>query len=532
MNEPENTGPDQQNAGSDNPAGSFLKVALQSLLLPLATVSLIYGHNADRIRLDAFLYSAVFLIACYVISILILRLVFRRKEFTDTIVGCLFIGMFMSVYFVQGQIVPWAIVWFGIALLVVFYPPARSPVSFLVTTIGVAFGIAGLYLLSTSTVWERIVPAETATRSFDSLPVASSAVRVKRDVYYIVLDRYANDDQLREVYDFDNSDFLRALEQRGFSIPTGAYSNYPRTAHSLSSSMNLDYLESLANGSEKPSGDWLPIYRMIEQSVVAKFFRREGYVFTFLGSWWEPTRKNVLADTVINYRAWPEILRVVFENSLAGYLADKFEIAAVNPRQLQCERAKIKFGELSRLAGSHDPEHPKFVFAHFLVPHPPFVLGADGTCLSIETVEARSREQNYVEQVKYANSQILNFLDEVRNAGEPKPIIILQSDEGPWPKNYVRDEIHYLGRDVSNVNWDKVTPAELREKMGILNALYLPDLAGSQVVTHTSPVNNMRFVLREYFGADLPQLPDRSYIFPNNEDLYRFQNVDDKLRAE
>ncbi|MGI9353490.1 MAG: sulfatase-like hydrolase/transferase [Rhizobiaceae bacterium] len=531
MTEPEESRSGRQNVSDDSLSRSFLTIALQSLLLPIATVSLIYGHNADRIRLDAFLYSAAFLVISYFLIVLILRMVFRGKKYTDTIVGCLYIGAFMSVYFIPGQNVLCAIIWLGAAIAVVFHKPARATIGFLVTSIGVAFAIAGLYLLLSSMFLDRIASADAAKHSFDVLPVAGSDINTKRDIYYIVLDRYANADQLQEVYQFDNSGFLDELKRRGFVIPQGAYSNYPRTAHSLSSSMNLEYLEPLGKDLESPSGDWLPIYRTIEQSAVAKFFKHEGYAFTFLGSWWEPTRKNSLADTVINYRAWPELLRVVFENSLAGYLADKFEIAAINPRQLQCERAKIKFAEISKIAGSHNQKHPKFVFAHFLVPHPPFVLGADGTCLSIETVEGRTREQNYIEQVRYANRQILRFLDHVKETGGLEPIIILQSDEGPWPKKYVLDEVHYLGRDVTNVSWDKVTPGELREKMGILNALYLPGLSETQVVTHSTPVNNLRFVLREYFGADLPQLPDRSYIFSNNEDLYRFHEVDQKLQT-
>ena len=37
------------------------------------------------------------------------------------------------------------------------------------------------------------------------------------DIYYIILDRYANVDTLRELYDFDNEPFLRELEARGFT---------------------------------------------------------------------------------------------------------------------------------------------------------------------------------------------------------------------------------------------------------------------------------------------------------------------------
>jgi hypothetical protein len=32
-------------------------------------------------------------------------------------------------------------------------------------------------------------------------------------------------------------------------------------------------------------------------------------------------------------------------------------------------------------------------------------------------------------------------------------------------------------------------------------------------------------VFREYFGADLPNLPDRSFTWPDNDHIYDFRDV-------
>jgi len=42
--------------------------------------------------------------------------------------------------------------------------------------------------------------------------------------------------------------------------------------------------------------------------------------------------------------------------------------------------------------------------------------------------------------------------------------------------------------------------------------------------TFTS-VNTFRLVFREYFGADLPPLPDRSYTWPDDGHIYDFRDV-------
>jgi hypothetical protein len=42
-------------------------------------------------------------------------------------------------------------------------------------------------------------------------------------------------------------------------------------------------------------------------------------------------------------------------------------------------------------------------------------------------------------------------------------------------------------------------------------------------------VNTFRLVFRDYFGADLPPLPDRSFTWPDNQHLYDFKDVTDEL---
>ena len=73
--------------------------------------------------------------------------------------------------------------------------------------------------------------------------------------------------------------------------------------------------------------------------------------------------------------------------------------------------------------------------------------------------------------------------------------------------------------------------AELQEKLRILNAYYLPGV-GEPVPSDISPVNSLRLVLREYFGADLALLADRSYVFIDEEHLYDFVEVTDRVDGD
>ena len=380
---------------------------------------------------------------------------------------------------------------------------------------------------------ERGGRVEVATTAQGELPAAIPLkTDIKRDIYYIVLDRYARADQLKKVYGYDNEPFLRALEKRGFYVARKAYSNYQRTGHSLASSLNLGFLDHLSTNGGDNSFDWVPLYHMLADFRLNRFLQNEGYSFRFLGNWWEPTRNNAYADENFNAGAWSVANRVIFDESWFGRAARDFKITSFDRRYRQCNRAKQKFALLQSGEKNGDESgKPRFTFAHMLVPHPPFVIKADGSCMSVKTAKNRTRAQNYIGQIKYANGQLLKTIDALQKRSGPKPIIILQADEGPWPKPFARDEIEKLGRDVSGgVDWRTVTPDQLREKMGILNAVYMPGLGPEVMPENSTPVNNFRTVLREYFGAPIARLEDRSFIFESNRRIYKFHDVTKKLQ--
>lgn len=496
-------------------------------LLPIASVLAIYLPNAHRLSAGLFLYSLTSFLVLFLFFVFCLRVIFNNKYKADIVAACVYIGFFFPNALAGYFSILWPVMFLVVPIIITFRESLIKPIKF-----GIYFIVANSLIQSSLNIG-NVLPVFNRgdlAREFNSgianLPVVKKP-EVQRDVYYIVLDRYARADQLKSVYGFDNSQFIDALELHGMQVADEAYSNYQRTAHSLASSLNLSYLPPVASEAHY---DWLPLYNKLKGGRVFHFFKKHDYEFYNMGSWWEVTRINKLADVEINYRAWPELIRVIFEGSVFGKIASMRESEIVDPRKLQCIRAQKKFAELQQLPSKSNKDVPKFVFAHFLVPHPPYVIDRNGVCVDIKTAKSRTREQNYTEQIMYANKQILKFLKQVQLAKGIKPIVVLQADEGPWPKKFARDEIVYLGRDVSAVDWSKVNKEDLTEKMAILNAVYFPDRPNLKFPANSSPVNNFRFVLNEYFSTKLPIMENKSYIFPNNNDLYRFHDVTDKLK--
>jgi hypothetical protein len=348
-----------------------------------------------------------------------------------------------------------------------------------------------------------------------------------RDIFYIILDAYGRQDVLLDLYAYDNTPFLAALEARGFEIGERSTSNYIQTALSLASSLNVDYLDE--------------VLRQRSQSMTSK---------TLIDLIWHSRVRRQLQDagyTMVAFRTafpytsvedaemflFPEGQADEEEGSSAATRAGAFEVllfeygagrilldfspaAQEAVRQYAYKplydehRARVLFTlgsleQISQLPGRH------FVFAHVVSPHPPFVFDAEGNPLTpnypfsfadgshFRRYSASTRQDyidGYREQLRYLNGVVLATIDEVLAASDRQPIIIIQGDHGPGA---------YL-------EWDAIMESNLQERSGILNAFLLPGAPPDAVYPTISPVNAFRMVLSLYFGADLPPLPDCTYF--------------------
>ncbi len=338
-----------------------------------------------------------------------------------------------------------------------------------------------------------------------------------RDVYYLIFDRYANERTLRDLYGFDDSPFLRGLEAEGMTVVDDAVANYPQTTHSLASSLNMTYLDGVAERVGVDSSDRTPVLDSLRSSVVAGAFQDLGYRYAYVGSWWPATSSDPSADVNYTYGDLFEFSSVFERQTAWQAIAGRLGIGADFDRQ-EWERVAFQADAVREIA--RDPSLT-FTFAHFLLPHPPYVFDRTGSYVAPDD---RPVVEAYVEQLRYTNSLILDLVRTLRAAPGPEPIIIVQSDEGP----HAPDQD---GGEVLKMRWSTASDVELGRKLRILNALLLPGLDDPGVYNGMTPVNTFRLILDRYFGAALPLLPDRTYLFEDYEHPYRFSDVTDRLAA-
>jgi hypothetical protein len=508
-----------------------INIPLYAFIFPAIPPLVIFLKNLERLSVTHGVLTTLAFVTGFLLVLGLLRLVFRRPDITDPLLTIIYAAVFLPVVFMNpdqfGAL--WALAWAAAGISLFIWRGPRKLVPFLALVLSAVNILPVFHRIAVSDVWaDRPVTAGVIAAAFDAVPAPASAPSEKPDIYYLVFDRYARQDQLKSVYGHDNGEFLDALRQRGFFVADNAYANYQRTAHSVVSSLNFDYLDRLDTPATRGKSDWLPLYRMFQDFRIGRFLKGLGYEVHFSGTWWEPTRRIAIADVTHNFYEVPEIARFIYENSLLVEAAELLGIRAASPLYWQCQRSRLMFEDIRMAAGR---DQPKFHFAHFLIPHPPFVTHESGRCLEKGEALARTRAQNYAGQLVYANRQILATVDALLEAPGPKPIIILQADEGPWPEKYAREEVTAIGRDASKVEWSTVSSGDLKEKMAIFSAIHAPGIQPSALYPEMTPVNTFRLILRDYFNVTIEPLPDRFMIYENESNLYNFKDVTEVLRG-
>jgi hypothetical protein len=315
------------------------------------------------------------------------------------------------------------------------------------------------------------------------------------DIYYVVLDGYARQDVLEHYYALDNVAFVDGLRKRGFAVNDASTSNYYWTFLSLASVLNHRYLDDLVPGGvDRESTDRTHLYEVIRQNATARFLRNHGYRILHMRSTWGATRENPYADIELSCGDSPfgdEFVRAVADTSwLRAVMSTAFVDLA------RCHSSNFtQLGALGATAG------PKFVFAHFMLPHHPYLFDAEGRVLRNATLSSQLDFQKrlwedrkaYVEQLRYVNRRTLEMVDAIRSTSRRPPIILIQSDHGPGL---------IKGLEL---------PEQMRIRFANFSAQYLPDAPRGLVPSDDSAVNLFPRILNHYFGAQLPIMPNRHF---------------------
>jgi hypothetical protein len=343
------------------------------------------------------------------------------------------------------------------------------------------------------------------------------------DIYYLVLDGYGRADALKAAYGIDNEPFLSALRADGFLVARRSTANYSNTVPALQSSLNLDYHHAPQDGTTSFA---------IDVNLAALLLRKLGYRYVLVPSGYPDTSSSPLADITVDVGATQsELTALALERSILGAVirSDREATRALVDDEakniLAAGAARSLDGALQwhrHIEGSFQSigdlaagDGPKFVFAHIVSPHPPYVfdrngeLPPDSRMSDLSDIEERNiwDSPRFAPQLEYVNRLILGLVNRIRAESRRPPVIIIHGDHGTY---------RFGGPGLGSEPTDRL----VAERMSILFAVLAPSEIATQFHERITPVNAFRALFRGLFGAPLSPLDDRnywSYVVPPRE---------------
>ena len=503
-----------------------------SLLFALFPILFLYSHNIDQVSFTQIIIPVLLVLAASAVFYLIFLLLFRDGDKSG-----LFLSILLILFFSYGHILSVIGVWhfknfhkpkhliiamtIFLALSVYFIIKRKKSIRKFISVLNVIS-----LTLVVITIFNIGFNKFNMTRGVSGLNVAAgnpgqaklefSGPGTPPDIYYIIFDAYASSGILKEVYNYDNSEFIEYLQDKGFYVAQDSCSNYATTFLSLASSLNMRYVDDIAEEFGPQAEDRSIFYEMIRDNEVSRLLKSAGYKIIHFSSGWAGTAYNSNADIRFDCGIVDEFSLVLIRSTLLDSFVTQNLVRHDARRRIQ----KM----FTSLADVADIEGPKFVFAHFICPHPPFLFDEDGG--EIPGIELDfdgrmwTRRDLYLRQFKFANKNIRVLVDELSSRSKTPPVIIFQADHGTAS----------IGRPHFPVVMTDNNKKSIIERLHIFNAYYLPDGRGDFLYSSISPVNSFRGIFNAYFGTDYELLEDKS-TYSNYTEPYILTDVTDIVNS-
>ena len=321
--------------------------------------------------------------------------------------------------------------------------------------------------------------SETQTAKVASLP----------DIYLIVLDGHARSDVLFNIFEYDNSFFVEELERLGFYVAHCSQSNYASTKLSLTSIFNAGYIQQMYGQTT--------VLPPLKTSRLNKLLKSLGYTtiaFENRASGHFDLKEDVLLSPrkLVFGRFDFSGGLTEFESILINSSALKLFVDTETIPRLTQAVAGSKYNDhyqetlfiLSRLKDIQDLGSPKFVFAHIMVPHRPFIFSPDGNFRYAPNFISGYRDNSI-----FIDHAILPAIETIIRESSQPPVIILLGDHGAPTTRRITENM----------------------RMFNLGAYYVNEQAQEQLYESITPVNAVRVIMNQYFDQNYELVDDLSY---------------------
>lgn len=318
----------------------------------------------------------------------------------------------------------------------------------------------------------------------------------KPDIYFLLMDEYTSTRGLKERFDFDN-DIDTFLTAKGFSVQEDSRSNYNFTPFSMSATLNMSFLEGIENVKAISAEDYARCNKLVRDNEVIKFLDAHGYeivnysVFDLAGhpatvdQSFLPLKTKLITDRTLFSRMNEDIGWLMMTYYPFKWFKKHYTLRHRDNNE--------DFIKLVKEAPKKKTTTPRFIYAHFYMPHSPYYYDRNGNLKDNETIYRESiykPSEGYLDYLVYTNTRIREMINSLQQ-DDPNAMIILLSDhgnrtraKGPYPLHIFRN----------------------------LNAVYFPDKDYSKLYDSITNINMFRVIFNKQFNQHFELMKDTSIM--------------------
>jgi hypothetical protein len=314
----------------------------------------------------------------------------------------------------------------------------------------------------------------------------------KPDIYLIVADEYAGDQELKDIMNFDNSLFKDQLKARGFYSPVSK-SNYNFTPFSVGSMLQMDYLENL-EGSNTSHSDLSKCYELIRENRAFQFLFYQGYQLENFSIFDIHDQPSLVKESVLPEKTRFITAQTLFnriDNNILFNMANRLGPREKKRRLMMAYNSNVKALSSLKEIVSLKTSKPRFVYTHLIMPHFPYYFTKDGLPRELKEMETinEKNQDHYVEYLQYTNGVLIDLIDHILAKSQKPPIILLVSDHGFREFSKLVDQKYYFTN---------------------LMSVYMPERNYEGFYDSMSNVNLFRILFNKQFHQQFPVLKDSS----------------------
>jgi hypothetical protein len=227
-------------------------LVIHPFLLAVYPILFLFGHNIEELPPGVMVVPMLVTILSSLLFFTLLY--FALKDWQKS--GCI-VSLSLLYFFSYGHLLSFAkelVYVISVLALILIFLTLRTIRTLENVTKLLNISAAALVAISLIQIGVYTFKTRVPPQALDNVPAQEKVppTRGMRDelpnIFFIILDGYARADVLSEIYQFDNTDFLNSLTNKGFFVANQARANYSQTSLTLASCLNMKYLDDLVAG--------------------------------------------------------------------------------------------------------------------------------------------------------------------------------------------------------------------------------------------------------------------------------------------